>query len=84
MQEVYPTMKSIKFPRSKWAEGGIEYGYVEDCAIPRDVTLRDFLLNKKYVIISDGDEYCIWNGFTKTSLFNKDAYQIIKDEEDED
>ena len=84
LQEVYPNMKSIKFPRSQWASGGIEYGYVEDCAIPRDVSLRDFLLNKKYVIISDGDEYCIWSGFTKTSLFNKEAYQKVNDEEDED
>jgi hypothetical protein len=73
MQEIYPDMKEIEFPRSEW-DGEIEYGYCDDSALPHDIPLRDFILNKKYVIISDGDEYCIWSNFKKTPLFDQSAY----------
>ena len=82
MQEVYPDMKEIEFPRSEW-DGEIEYGYCEDSALPHDVPLRDFILDKKYVIISDGDEYCIWDSFKKTPLFNREEYPDEKAMEDE-
>lgn len=76
LQEVYPNLKSIAFPPNRWDETGFEYGYVEDCAYDyTQVSLRELILNKKYVIISDGDEYCVWNQFVKSSLFNKKAYE---------
>lgn len=81
MQEVYPEMKSIELPKDSWSDDGLDHGYNEDCVIPDNVTLREFILNKKYVAISDGDEYCIWSGFKNTPLFNKDEYP---DEEIED
>lgn len=33
-----------------------------------NITLEDFLLNKKYIVIQDGDEYCIWNKLKETGL----------------
>ena len=79
LQEVYPELRKIELPKS-WLseypdhEDEIDVGYCEDCAIPTSVSLRDFILNKKYVIISDGDEYCVWDRFKQTELFNKEMY----------
>ncbi len=39
------------------------------------VTLEEFLTNKKYVIIQDGDEYCYWKDMKNTGLINKDAIE---------
>ena len=74
MQEVYPEMKSIALPLDPWEKSGIETGYVDEGAMPTDIPLREFILNKKYVIISDGDEYCIWSEFKKTPMFNQEEY----------
>lgn len=77
LNEVYPDLEKIEvipeYP--EYASDEDSYGYCEDCAIPHDVSLREFILNKKYVIISDGDEYCIWSDFKKTPLFNHIAYE---------
>jgi hypothetical protein len=75
MQEIYPEMTGIELPKDEWNEDGIDHGYVEDWGvIPSDLSLRDLIMNKKYVIISDGDEYCIWSNFKKTPLFNREEY----------
>jgi hypothetical protein len=82
MQEIYPEMKRIELPKSDWREDGINHGYTDDGGvIPYDVPLRDFILNKKYVVISDGDEYCVWNDFKRTPLFNQEAYPNDKPDE---
>lgn len=74
MQEVYPEIKSIKLPKDRWSEDGIDCGYNEDPVIPDGISMRDFILDKKYVVIVDGDEYCIWSGFKNSPLFNRKAY----------
>jgi hypothetical protein len=74
LQEVYPELKSIELPHCWYSKEARDRGYCEDSALPLDVPLRDFILDKKYVIISDGDEYCIWNQFKKTKLFNLEEY----------
>jgi hypothetical protein len=76
MQEVYPEMQRIELPKSQYGDNGIDCGYCEHYGtiIPDTLSLRDFILNKKYVVISDGDEYCVWNYFKRTPLFNQDAY----------
>ena len=84
LNEVYPDLEKIEviptYP--EYASDEDSYGYCEDSAIPNDVSLREFILNKKYVIISDGDEYCIWKDFTNSSLFKRDAYEEISDNKD--
>jgi hypothetical protein len=75
MQEIYPEMKSIELPADEYSDDGIAHGYVDDWdVIPSNISLRDLILDKRYVIISDGDEYCIWSGFKKTPLFNQEEY----------
>ena len=53
-------------------------GYSDDCFLndfleETKTTLEEFLTNKKYVIIQDGDEYCYWENMKNTGLINKDA-----------
>lgn len=36
------------------------------------ISLEDFLTNKKYVVIQDGDEYCYWKDMKKSGLVNMD------------
>lgn len=38
----------------------------------KDITLEEFLINKKYCVVIDGDEYCEWEKMKETALINKD------------
>lgn len=40
-----------------------------------NLSLEDFLLNKKYIVMSDGDEYCTWNNFIKSKIINLEAIE---------
>jgi hypothetical protein len=83
MHEVYPEMKSIELPKDEYSDDGICHGYCDDYSYIIDgIPLRDFILNKKYVVISDGDEYCIWSNFKETPLFNREEYPDEKKEDD--
>ena len=39
------------------------------------ISLEEFLINKRYVVIQDGDEYCYWNDMKKTGLVDIGAIQ---------
>lgn len=66
MRELYPELKEIRV---------FDKGYCDDSVFGyKGISARELILDKKYVIISDGDEYCIWNEFKKTPLFNKAEY----------
>lgn len=38
-----------------------------------NLSLEEYLTNRKYVIIQDGDEYCYWQDMKKTGLVNSEA-----------
>ena len=38
-----------------------------------NISLEEFITNKKYVVIQDGDEYCYWDDMKQTGLVNLDA-----------
>ena len=78
MQEIYPNMTGIHIKNNAWSTTP----YCEDCAIPRDIPIRDFILDKRYVIISDGDEYCVFNEFANTLMFNKAGYVHTNNDEE--
>ena len=81
VHEVYPECKNIELPivtmRNKRKPYDVTfYGYVdEDILTPflkeEGISLKEFLTNKKYFVIVDGDEYCIWNNIKKTGVINK-------------
>lgn len=53
-------------------------GYVDEDILSgflkrENVSLEEYLLNKKYVVIQDGDETCYWKDIKNTGLINADA-----------
>ena len=56
-------------PFTGYVDENILSGFLEK----EGVTLEEYLTNKKYVVIQDGDEYCYWSDMKKTGLVNMDA-----------
>ena len=51
------------------------YGSVEEDILTPflkhyNISLKEFLTNRKYVVICDGDEYCIWDNVKRAGLVN--------------
>lgn len=62
-------------------------GYVDENILSgflkkEGITLEEYLTNKKYVVIQDGDEYCYWSDMKKTGLVNMDAIDYEYPKED--
>lgn len=80
-QEIYPKLKEIELPHSRWSDSeDLYYGYVDEDLLTdflkeENITLKEFLSNKKYVVIIDGDEYCIWTGMKHAGLVDKQAIE---------
>lgn len=76
--EAIPECKNVKLPRDNYSEKEkVIYGSVEENILGgflenNNIDLKDFLLNKKYVVIVDGDEYCIYSKLKKSGIINKD------------
>lgn len=76
--ETIPECKDVKLPRDNYSEKKkVLYGCVDEDILSEfleknNIDLKDFLLNKKYVVIVDGDEYCIYNNLRKSGIINKD------------
>lgn len=81
VHDVYPECTNIELPivtmrdKCKPYEATF-YGYVdEDILTPflkeEGISLKEFLTNKKYFVIVDGDEYCIWRSIKRTGVINK-------------
>lgn len=58
----------------------IEYGYVDHQSMgllkgflkEEGISLKEFLTNKKYVVVIDGDEYCTFDKLKEANLINLD------------
>ena len=57
----------------------------------KNVSLKDFILNKKYIVVVDGDERCTWSEFKNNGLIDKSiileeygAWQTFLDNEKEE
>lgn len=79
VMEVIPECACIKLPVNHW-DDTIYYGSVdEDILTPflkeENISLKEFLINKKYVVIVDGDEYCIWDSLKESGLVNIDEIE---------
>lgn len=53
-------------PYTGYVDEDILSGFLEK----EGITLEEYLTNKKYVVIQDGDEYCEYENFKKTGLIN--------------
>lgn len=85
--EVFPDCTYIELPMvTYWREEKekIYYGYVDEDILSgflekEKIDLKEFLTNKKYMVIVDGDEYCIYDamkdaGIIKTEVIDRQYY----------
>lgn len=78
VKEVIPECARIELPKVSysWDENDkISYGSVDEDILSsflknENISLKEFLTNKRYVVIVDGDEYCIWNDLKNSGLVN--------------
>ena len=89
--EIIPDCRSIELPTvylygededGEDDEEVVCYGYVDEDILSsflenENISLKEFLTNKKYVVIVDGDEYCIWKSLKESGLV--DANEIEKE-----
>ena len=55
-------------PFTGYVDENILSGFLEK----EGITLEEYLTNKKYIVIQDGDEYCYWLDMKETGLVNMD------------
>ena len=85
VMEIIPECTGIKLPKKHYSwedEDKVYYGSVDHDILSgflnnEHITLKEFLTNKKYVVIVDGDEYCIWESIKCAGLV--DASEIEKE-----
>lgn len=53
-----------------------DYGGLKRYFEENNLTVEEFLLSKKYVIIVDGDEYYIWKDLKELGLINKNIKEV--------
>ena len=73
MKEAYPEIREILLPYVKDGDGERSVGWSCNNAIPKDIPLRDFILDKRYVVVADGTYGGTWVDFQYSKLFNSDA-----------
>lgn len=80
VKEIIPECTRIKLPKVSWdwddENAEISYGFVDEDILSlflkkENISLKEFLTNKKYVVIVDGDEYCIWLDLKNSGLVNE-------------
>ena len=67
-------------PCTGYVDENILSGFLEK----EGITLEEYLINKKYVVIQDGDEYCYWSDMKKAGLVNMDMIDHEYPREDKD
>jgi len=85
-----PGFDHFKFPTSRYEDGGEILGYVDHQSIgllrhtliAHHVTMDDFIFNDKYIVIIDGDEYCVFNRLRNTPMFDENAIDYLEEAND--
>lgn len=79
LKELVPEVKSIEEPEYV----GVDECYLDSWLSENNISLKEFLTNKKYVVIQDGDEYNIWVDLVKAGLIDTKALDNGKDVEND-
>lgn len=66
----------IKLPKPRWRDGEVSYGFVDHQSsglldmylVVQGISLETFLTNPKYIVIIDGDEYCVFDNLKNSGL----------------
>ena len=79
--------KRFKFDRDESSDkdqpyyGDVDHqssGLLQRFLLSHNLSLQDFIFNDRYIVVIDGDEYCIFQKFLNTDMFNKDS--LIEEE----
>lgn len=76
LKELVPEIKKVSIPEDCGVDDVELFGWLEKY----NISLKEFLTNKKYVIIQDGDEYCIWKDLINCGLIDKRAIENMGDQ----
>lgn len=80
VMEMIPECKGIELPKEYNYITDTDqtyYGYVDENILSgflevMDISLKEFLVNENYIVIVDGDEYCIYDKMKKCGAIDKD------------
>ena len=77
VHEICPACTDIILPSDYRPLERTYYGYVDEDILSsflakENITLKEFLSNKKYIVIVDGDEYCIYESMKRCGMINAD------------
>lgn len=71
IKKYMPDFNYIKLSRHEYKYGYIDHqstGLLQRFLETHKLSLEDFLVHKKYIVIIDGDEYCIWDKLRDAGL----------------
>lgn len=74
LKEIIPELRVIVFPATMGTDDCDLVSWLSN----KGITLKTFLFNKKYIVIVDGDEYCIWNNLECSGIINLDALERLE------
>lgn len=74
----------FKFTKDHWEDSDY-HGYVDhqsmgllDHTLEKyDISLEEFIFNDRYIVVIDGDEYCVFNTLIDSDMFNPDSVSHI-------
>lgn len=75
-----PNFVRFEFAKS---HGRIDTGGTDDYALNswlenNNITLEEFLINPRYAVICDGDEYCTFDKLIDLGLINKSKFEVAR------
>ena len=81
-----PAIKKVEFP-TDWETDETLYGWIDHQSIgmlpyalhKENIDPVDIVLNTRYIIVVDGDEYCIFDRMVRNGLINSDAIEKVYD-----
>ena len=76
LKELVPEVKKVSIPENCGVDDWQLFSWLEKY----NVSLKEFLTNKKYVVIQDGDEYCIWKDLIDCGLIDKKVIENMEDQ----
>lgn len=68
-------INKIKAPE----EVGVDEARLESWLNKYNITIADFLLNRRYVVVCDGDEYCVFHDMIESGIINIGCIENVKD-----
>ena len=76
LKELVPEVKKVNIPKSCCVDDWQLFGWLDE----HNISLKEFLTNKKYVVIQDGDEYCIWKDLIDCGLIDKKVIENMEEQ----